>query len=57
MLKYRFEPDDYKPSNREKSRKPRKNKFWCFGCDAQLVGNFRKCPVCGYRNGKKRDKK
>lgn len=47
----------YKPSNREKKLKAKKSKFWCVHCDAQLVGEYSKCPNCKQRNGKKRFKK
>lgn len=28
-------------------------RWWCFGCDAQLVEPGRKCPNCGRREGRK----
>jgi len=40
-------------SNREKALMPRKVKFYC-GCDRAIVGPWRKCPVCGSRNPKRR---
>lgn len=48
---------EYQPTNREKVRKPKRGKFWCYGCDMCLVGEREKCPVCGTRNNRKRDKK
>lgn len=52
-----YESIHYKPSNREKVKRPKKVKFWCGYCDAQLVGEYEKCPNCGHRNGIKRLKK
>lgn len=46
----------YKPTNREKRRKSKRGIFWCGGCDMQLVGEWKKCPNCGTRNGIKRGK-
>ena len=46
-------------TNRIKRRTPdKKRKFWCGGCDANLVGRDKKCGVCGKRNskGKRQDK-
>jgi len=43
-------------SNRDKKRLPKRGWFWC-ACDRQLVSVWRKCPVCGGRNNRKRDKK
>lgn len=48
---------EYRPRNREKSRAPKRGRFWCRGCDRQLVGEWEKCPVCGTRNNRKRLKK
>lgn len=48
---------DYKKTNREKKREPKKGKFWCNYCDAQLVNEYAKCPICNSRNGRKRNKK
>lgn len=47
---------EYKKTNREKSREPRGHSFWCDKCDKDLVMAGQKCGVCGYKNGKKRDK-
>ncbi len=44
-------------SNRDRVRQPKRGKGYCFGCDAALVGSGEKCPVCGRRNGTKRNKK
>lgn len=46
----------YKPSNREKVKRPKKVKFWC-DCDMFLVSEGFKCSKCGKRNGRKRLKK
>ena len=48
---------EYTPRNREKKRKPKMGKFWCYSCDAALVGEREKCPVCGQKNRIKRNKK
>ncbi len=47
----------YTPTNREKRLQPKKGKFWCGNCDAQIVSEWRKCPNCGKRNGVRRSKK
>ena len=48
----------YSPSNREKSRAPKKGLWWCDSCDRALVGQGKKCPVCrNIQGGKKRLKK
>lgn len=39
-----------KKQNRIKSRQATKHKFWCNNCDAALVGEYGKCPVCGKKN-------
>lgn len=49
--------DEYKMTNREKRLQPRKNTFWCDHCDMQIVTEWKKCPVCGNRNGSRRLKK
>lgn len=43
-------------SNRQKTLLPRKTKFYC-ACDMAMVAPWKKCKVCGQRNGKKRLKK
>jgi hypothetical protein len=43
-------------SNRDKAKEPRGRKFWC-GCDRAMVSAGQKCPQCGKRNGKPRDRK
>ena len=48
---------EYKESNREKRQAPKKGTYWCWGCDRQLVHDWRKCPICGKRNGVRRFKK
>lgn len=44
----------YKETNREKSQKSSKRKYWCNHCDGALCGDFGKCPNCGkkQKNGK-----
>jgi len=47
----------YEPTNREKAtRAKKKGKHWCMSCDAALVGQFGKCPVCGNVSNKKKRK-
>lgn len=43
--------------NRRRTQRPNRDKFWCNRCDRQLVGEWRKCPGCGYRNGRRREKR
>jgi len=52
-----LEQYEYKQSNREKRLAPKKGKFWCMGCDRAFVTEWKKCPICGKRNGIKRLKK
>jgi len=47
----------YKQSNREERFTPKKGKFWCDKCDMMLVNEWKKCPICGARNGLHRYKK
>jgi len=44
-------------TNRDISRRPKSSKGWCWGCDRCMVRDGQKCPVCGTRNGHKRNKK
>jgi ribosomal protein L40E len=46
-------------SNRDIAKKAKLGTFWCWGCDAQIVGEYEKCPRCGYKEkaGKRRHKK
>jgi hypothetical protein len=48
--------DEYKwlASNRVKSQRSNKAKFWCSKCDMALVGQAGKCPKCGNVENKKR---
>ena len=43
---------DYIKTNRQKVQIAKKEKFWCLCCDAALVGEIGKCPVCGRDNSK-----
>ena len=52
-----LEQYEYKQSHREKRLAPKKGKFWCMGCDRAFVTEWKKCPICGKRNGIKRLKK
>lgn len=36
--------------NRNARRQGGAGLFWCFGCDAFMVREGEKCPVCGKRN-------
>jgi hypothetical protein len=45
--------ESYEKTNREKARTPTKQKRWCCHCDAALVGDIGKCPVCKKRQAKK----
>ncbi len=40
----------YRPTNREKARTAVKGHRDVCGCDRAEVGQWGKCPVCGYRN-------
>lgn len=44
--------DDHYLTNREKKQRCSKNAFWCMTCDANMVGEFGKCSVCGRHNSK-----
>lgn len=44
-------------SNRDMKRKPKKGKFWCPGCDLNLISENRKCKICGIKEMRKRDRK
>ena len=48
---------EYEMSNREQKLEPKKGKFWCWGCDAQIVNEWKKCPNCGTRNNIRRNKR
>lgn len=39
-----------KLTNREKSRKPRTGKTYCYSCDSSGVGIGEICKVCGFRS-------
>jgi hypothetical protein len=45
-------------TNRSRKLRPRSRRgYWCRGCDACLVRESQKCPVCGRRHDKRRLKK
>ena len=50
------EDDEYEwsASNRVRSQRANKAKFWCSKCDAAIVGQVGKCPKCGHVEDKKR---
>lgn len=37
-------------TNRTRKTKPKSGLTWCWGCDANLVGDGAKCTVCGVVN-------
>jgi hypothetical protein len=43
-------------TNRDVAKRPKQGKYWCNGCDANLVNDWKKW-VCRHRNGIKRNKK
>lgn len=43
----------YKHYNRVKKIQPTKAKFWC-GCDMALIGQWGKCPKCGFKDKRKK---
>jgi len=42
--------------NRIESQQPRGRSGWCRGCDAYMLPDGKKCPVCGYRETKRAKK-
>lgn len=44
----------YVKTNREKSRTSKRIKFFCLNCDASLVSQSERCPVCGFRQNRKK---
>jgi rubrerythrin len=44
-------------SNRDKAKQAKKDKFWCKSCDMAMTGEGSKCPICGNRANRKRNKK
>lgn len=44
-------------SNRSFNKEPRGgHRFWCWGCDRNLVNDIGKCSVCGKIDGKNENK-
>ena len=43
--------------NRIKKTDPKLGKFWCWACDAALIGNGSKCPNCGHKDHSKHKRK
>ena len=43
-------------TNRIRKFLPKFGLYWCGGCDRELVGDWKRCPVCGKRNGRRRFK-
>lgn len=46
----------YVKTNREKAMTAKRSLHWCMSCDAALVAQTGKCPVCGNRQNKKKRK-
>jgi len=50
--------DGYRRTNREMMMEPRSLKSsWCMVCDACLVLDGQRCPVCGHKDESERAKK
>lgn len=49
--------DEYKKSNREKTRAPKRFWEWCPGCDRDRLTTGKKCRVCGTKLMQSREKK
>ena len=47
----------YKPTNRDKKKATKKGLTWCRKCDAALVGEGQRCPVCGMKKIPRKNKK
>jgi len=45
--------DEYRRSNRETAKQPKKVNAWCARCDAYYGPVFGKCPNCGRKNKSK----
>jgi len=46
-----------KDRTRNKVRQAKKGKYWCWGCDQYMIWEGQKCPNCGKREMRSRDKK
>ena len=46
--------DEFKLSNRQRSKQANKEKFWCYTCDYFYGGELGKCPVCGCKGNAKK---
>ena len=44
-------------TNRERKLQPKQGKFWCWGCDCDLVHQWKKCRTCGTRNSNRINKR
>jgi hypothetical protein len=40
--------------NRDISRTAKSGRFWCFGCDRNLVAEGDTCSVCGFKHKKQK---
>jgi len=45
--------DEYRRSNRETAKQPKRVNAWCANCDTHYGPVFGKCPVCGVKNKSK----
>lgn len=36
-------------TNRDMAREAKLGKYWCYGCDANLIGDGEKCIRCGWK--------
>lgn len=45
---------EFKPSNRDIKLASKRGRGYCNGCDAALVAEGSKCPVCGRMRGDKK---
>lgn len=43
--------------NRNKSKEPHLSKYWCYGCDRNIISDMGKCEVCGSKPNKNKNKK
>ncbi len=43
--------------NRIKKTAPKLGKYWCSGCDRIIIEKGQKCPICGFKDKTKHQKK
>jgi hypothetical protein len=44
----------YKKTNRESAKAAKRTRFYCRGCDSQMVSPSQRCPQCGRRENRKK---